>query len=135
MAGFYEIHDSKLKKIAWDGDQAQITLSAVIIVADGEKMLRSGWQLIQLNLNQAIMTGDPVNSEVWLYEGTFVAETEDSHPEDRGDGCIAASLKHATGVHLHLFGHAEDANEYPTFDIRGQSMTLKTLSTIGWEII
>jgi hypothetical protein len=133
MAEFYEIHDSKLKKIAWNGDQAQVTLSAVIIVADDEKMLRSGWQLIQLNLNQAIMTGDPVNSEVWLYEGTFVTETEDSRPEDRGNGCIAASLKHAIGVHLHLSGHAEDRNEYPTFDIRGQSMTLETLSPVEWE--
>ena len=133
MAEFYEIHDSKFKKIVWDGDQGQVTLSAVIIVADEEKMLRSGWQLIQLNMNQAVMTGDPVNAEVWLYDGTFVTESEDSHPEDRGNGCIAVSLRYATGVHLHLFGHAEDVGEYPAFDILAQSMTLEVRSAIEWE--
>lgn len=133
MAEFYEIHDSVLQKIFPDGERLQLTLSAVVVVADEEKMLRSGRQLIQLSLNQAIMTGDPINSAVWLLEGTFTNESEDSRLEDRGNGCIAASLKGANKVHLHLFGHEEDSGRYPVFDIRGQSLELKTLSPVIWE--
>ncbi len=133
MTAFYEIHDSVIESLVWDESALESTLSAVLTVPVDDKPLGYGRQKILLRIESASLTGDKVEPEIWLLDGSFECKGEDSYEEDRVNGCIAASLQYARDVRfVQLFGMNEDTNEYPTFDVHGGSMTLTRLGPVEW---
>ena len=133
MTAFYEIHDSVIESLVWDESALELTLSAVLTIPVDNKPLGYGRQKILLRIESASLTGDKLKPEIWLLDGSFECEGEDSHEEDRVNGCIAASLQYAREVRfVQLFGMNEDTHEYPAFDIRGKSMMLIKLGPIEW---
>jgi hypothetical protein len=133
MTAFYEIHDSIIESLVWDESALELTLSAVLTVPIDGKPMGYGRQKILLRIDSATLTGDKVEPEIWLLDGTFECEGEDSYEEDREIGYIGASLQYAREIRLiQLFGMNEDTHEYPTFDIRGKSMRLTRLGPIEW---
>lgn len=133
MPEFYEIHDSKIESLAWDGTALELTLYAVCTVSNGVEPLSYGRQRILLRFENATLTGDKAEPEIWLLEGKFECESEDSIATGHGNGCIVASLGEAKVVHMHLFGRNEETIEYPTFDVRSESMTLRKLGPVDWS--
>jgi len=133
MSAFYEIHDSILEDITWRNSALELTLDGFCTLSNDTKPLACGSQKLLLRIEDAQMTGDVVEPPLWLLDGHFTCESEDSNERDRGFGNIAASLGCATLPHLHLFGMNESLQVYPTFDIRGQSMTLQKISVVEWR--
>lgn len=133
MPAFYEIHDSILERLEWDGSVLELTFRAISTLSDNDSPLACGRQRIVLRIENATLTGDKVEPEIWLLDGDFVCESQISHEQDQGNGVIAASLERAERIHLHLFGENEDTREFPTFDIHGDSLTLRKLEAVRWS--
>ena len=133
MPAFYEFHDSILERLEWDGPALELTLNAVTTLADDNAPLAWGRQRIVLRIEDATLTGDTVEPEIWLLEGNLKSDGQDSLEQDQMQGDIAAALESATRISLHLFGMNEETQAYPTFDISGQSLTLRKLNLVEWS--
>lgn len=133
MPAFYEIHDSILENLEWNGAALELTLHAVCTLSDSNAPLAWGRQRIVLRIEPASITGDKFESEIWLLDGEFNCGSQVSKVDDQIRGCIAASLKEAQDIHLLVAGMNEDTQEYLTFDIRGESMTLLRQELVEWS--
>ncbi len=127
MAAFFEIHDSQLKGISWNGSQLSLRFRAVrnewterIGVGTG----KTYYQDIELLIQDAEMDLDSPNLPIWLLDGSYRAASQIAGAEDIEDGYIPASLVRADEAELQLEGMNEDTQEYIAVRARGGSMTL-----------
>ena len=133
MSAFYEIHDSMLERLEWHGTMLEVIFRAVCIVSDDDSPLALGRQRIVLRIEGASVSGDKVEPTIWLLDGDFACESQVPFEYDPDNGCISAYLQEANRIHLHLFGENEETHDFPTFDIRGESMTLQKLGPVEWS--
>ena len=134
LAAFYEFHDSILESFVWHGAELKIVLNAVSTLSNGSEPVAYGRQRIELCMDEAVLSGDKVESTIWLLEGEMECENQDSDAIDRVDiGLIPASLKYARNVCIRLFGENEDTGEFPTFEIKSLSLILNKLGVGNWS--
>jgi ribose 5-phosphate isomerase len=130
MAAFFEIHDSQLKGVSWNGNRLSLRLHAVrdqwangIGVGTG----KTYYQDIELLIQGAKMEPDSLNLPVWLLNGAYKAAAQIANAEDIEEDCIPVSLVRADGIELQLEGMNEDTQEYITIKAQGESMSLAIL--------
>jgi hypothetical protein len=130
MAAFFEIHDSILKGVAWNGTQLSLSLRAVRTEWAEELGVGLGktyYQLIRVDIENAQMEVDSPNLPNWLLNGSYKAASQIANAEDIEEDSIPASLVQASGIELQLEGMNEDTHEYITIKARGRSMSVAFL--------
>jgi hypothetical protein len=130
MAAFFEIHDSVLKGIGWNGTQLSLNLRAVRdewAEELGVGLGKTYYQEVRLEIDSAQMEVDSSNLPKWLLNGSYKAAYQIANAEDIEKDSIPASLVRADEIELQLEGMNEDTHEYVTIKIRGKSMSIAFL--------
>jgi hypothetical protein len=130
MAAFFEIHDSILKGIAWNGAQLRLSLRAVRdewTEEIGVGLGKTYYQEIRLEIESAQMEVDSPNLPIWLLSGSYKAANQIANAEDIDRDSIPVSLVRADEIELQLEGMNEDTQEYITIKTRGESMSIAFL--------